>query len=343
MCTLCAEFAPWETECPYLAPLPDDEAGEAVSSSLPVYSYDQIADQLTSGYWGGSTYAFDVAPGGTLTVDVAGLTEDGQEMARLALKAWGEVTGIAFAEVADVAASATVTESGDAAPGTATAETMAVGEDFAGTIGAPGDRDSVALSLIGGERITLRVTSDDAGGTLLDGIDSELKTERVANPHLPTDSAPFYSAGVPVLALFTGLHDDYHTPADTVDKIDFDGLAKVSNYLQAVTSATANLDAAPDYVKVERRRNRSRVLLGIRMQDAPDAAGSKVLQVVPDSPAEKAGIEDGDVIVSLDGKEVKDNQSLQAILNKLQPEKEIPMKVQRGEERRDLKITPAKR
>ena len=45
------------------------------------------------------------------------------------------------------------------------------------------------------------------------------------------------------------------------------------------------------------------------------------------------------VVDELDGKEVKGNQSLQAILNKLQPEKEIPMKVLRGEERRDLKIT----
>ena len=65
----------------------------------PKVNYDQIADYLTDGYWewaGGSRHAFDVAPGGTLTADITGLTAEGQQLARWALEAWTNVTGINF-------------------------------------------------------------------------------------------------------------------------------------------------------------------------------------------------------------------------------------------------------
>ena len=48
------------------------------SNSLPVFSTDQIADQLTNGYWGGPSYKFDVGVGDTLIVDLAGLSQSGQ-------------------------------------------------------------------------------------------------------------------------------------------------------------------------------------------------------------------------------------------------------------------------
>ena len=62
-------------------------------------NYDQIADYLTDGYWewaGGSRRTFDVAPGGTLTADITGLTAEGQQLARWALESWTKVTGINF-------------------------------------------------------------------------------------------------------------------------------------------------------------------------------------------------------------------------------------------------------
>ena len=66
----------------------------------PVWNYDQIADQLVSGYWGGSTHRFNVTSGGQLTVNVTALTVAGQNLARAALAAWTDVTGIRFVAVA---------------------------------------------------------------------------------------------------------------------------------------------------------------------------------------------------------------------------------------------------
>ncbi|AYF02263.1 hypothetical protein PY32053_02670 [Paracoccus yeei] len=79
------------------------EASRAGAYSLKmtdaVYTIPQIAQQLTDGYWqsiGASRRAFDVAPGQVLNVDISGLDGPGQRLARAALEAWTDVTGIRF-------------------------------------------------------------------------------------------------------------------------------------------------------------------------------------------------------------------------------------------------------
>ena len=66
-------------------------------------TYDEIADQLTDGYWepiGLARHSFNVEPGSTLTADITALTPEGQQLARWALEAWTNVTGIEFRFVA---------------------------------------------------------------------------------------------------------------------------------------------------------------------------------------------------------------------------------------------------
>ena len=73
----------------------------AFPAPTPVlYTNDQIALQLTNGYWGGGSHRFNVTAGGTLNFNVQGLTVDGQNLARQALLLWSDATGINFNEVA---------------------------------------------------------------------------------------------------------------------------------------------------------------------------------------------------------------------------------------------------
>ena len=75
-----------------------------VENTIPVGSYDEIADYLADGYWewlGGSRVAFPVGPGGTLTADISVLPEAGRQLARWAFEAWTNVTGIGFEVVED--------------------------------------------------------------------------------------------------------------------------------------------------------------------------------------------------------------------------------------------------
>ena len=65
----------------------------------PVYTNDQIADQLARGYWDGTAHPFNVSSGGSLTVNVAALTPESRFLAQEALRIWSEITGITFVEI----------------------------------------------------------------------------------------------------------------------------------------------------------------------------------------------------------------------------------------------------
>lgn len=169
VCILCQSSQPWSEVCLY----PADAYGAAMpptgaSAQTLVYSYDQIADQLTDGFWayfGGGSRSFDVTTGDTLYVDITGLTSDGQSMARQALDAWTVVTGITFVEVnSNAAPNNTIAEQADAPATIATPYLMQVGDDFTGTLSTGADRDTVAINLVAGQAITIELSGDVAGG-----------------------------------------------------------------------------------------------------------------------------------------------------------------------------------
>ncbi len=101
MCTICAEFRPYLSDCDYARVSQDDgrDGGTGGGTALPVFTLDEIADQLTDEYRGGVSFKYDVSPGDTLTADITGLTEEGQQLARWAMDAWTAVSGLHFSEV----------------------------------------------------------------------------------------------------------------------------------------------------------------------------------------------------------------------------------------------------
>jgi serralysin len=70
-------------------------AAAAPGVSAP-FTLDQIAEQLTSGYWGGEEFKFQLNGARTLTYNVTGLSTAERAIAVAALEAWSEVTGITF-------------------------------------------------------------------------------------------------------------------------------------------------------------------------------------------------------------------------------------------------------
>jgi hypothetical protein len=62
-----------------------------------------------------------------------------------------------------------------------------------------------------------------------------------------SDHAPFYQKGIPICFLHTGMHDDYHTPDDTADKIDYDGLTWVAKYSAHITWEMCQLPSRPQF------------------------------------------------------------------------------------------------
>ena len=78
--------------------------------------------------------------------------------------------------------------------------------------------------------------------------------------------------------------------------------------------------------------------LGVASGDAP-AGGAQVGSVVPDGPAAKAGLRQGDRIVEIAGEPVQGSDDLSASVNSHQPGEKVPVVVERSGERRTLTVT----
>lgn len=93
----------------------------------------------------------------------------------------------------------------------------------------------------------------------LDGILEEANVKgqfnlfKVASGYGPSDHQSFYVAGVPVLFFFTGLHNDYHRPSDDFDKIDFGGMARITDTVSDVAFQLAIRKDRPKYAETEKR------------------------------------------------------------------------------------------
>ncbi|HXY69314.1 MAG TPA: M28 family peptidase [Gemmatimonadales bacterium] len=72
------------------------------------------------------------------------------------------------------------------------------------------------------------VTALDTLGLAVAASHPELRLRPVIEYGGGSDHVPFAEAGVPSVALFTGLHADYHRASDAVDRVDADKAARVA-------------------------------------------------------------------------------------------------------------------
>jgi hypothetical protein len=163
----------------------------------------------------------------------------------------------------------------------------------------------------------------------------------------PSDHQSFYVRDIPVLFFFTGTHDDYHKPSDTADKINVVGAARVAQLVRGIAEAVANEPERIAFtkVKVEQRPTGGgfRVYLGTVPNYSDQADGMKLDGVRPGSPAEKAGLLAGDLVLKLGKTPVKNVYDYTYALGELSPGEEVEIVVRRNGRDVSLKITPARR
>lgn len=166
--------------------------------------------------------------------------------------------------------------------------------------------------------------------------------------YLPTDATNFYLRKVPILSAFTGAHEDYHTPRDTPDKVNYEGAVKIARLMGLIARGLA-LDAeAPGYVKVDPPKNRGargfRVYLGtIPDYSQGDIKGVKLSGVSEKGPAGVAGVKGGDTIIALGDKKILNIYDYTDAMADLKVGEETTITVQRGEEELTLKLIPGSR
>ncbi len=167
--------------------------------------------------------------------------------------------------------------------------------------------------------------------------------------YLPTDATAFYLKGVPVLNAFTGGHAEYHSPRDTVEKLNYAGLTQITRLMTGLTRSLASTEQAPDYIRIEKPRHLgSRGRLRAYLGTIPDYAqgnvtGVKLSGVATGGPADQAGVQAGDVVRELAGKAVENIYDYTFVLGSLKVDEPVGMTVLRNGQRVELTITPASR
>lgn len=88
--------------------------------------------------------------------------------------------------------------------------------------------------------------------------------------YFPSDHHPFASLGIPTLLFTTKLHQDYHTPKDTPDKIRYSTMEHLSQYLFNLVETTANMEAMLERTAFEPKDENSEDLDKIFSQNEVD-------------------------------------------------------------------------
>jgi hypothetical protein len=143
-----------------------------------------------------------------------------------------------------------------------------------------------------------------------------------------SDHWPFFLAGIPSLLFHTGLHDDYHTPRDDVEKLNIEGIKLAAAYVLEAVCRAADADELPGFRAASRSENPA--LQKVRQAPLPaaeprlgltwtwDATGDAprlaVDRLTPGGAAAAAGLRPGDQIAAVDGAPVENEFLLAAVV-----------------------------
>lgn len=134
----------------------------------------------------------------------------------------------------------------------------------------------------------------------------------------PSDHASFCEKKIPVLFFWTGVHPDYHTPLDTAERINLEGLLKIVGFVEKIVVDLTQVEKKPAFIEVKGstspRPAGNMPRLGIRPAYSDEKDGVLVDGVSDGDPAAKAGIKKGDRIMEISGKKVGNIETYMQIL-----------------------------
>jgi hypothetical protein len=155
-----------------------------------------------------------------------------------------------------------------------------------------------------------------------------------------SDQTSFFAQSVPVLHFFTGPHEDYSRVTDTADKLDYAGLAAVTDYVAELMRYLRYRDRPFTFVaagakQVEQLKTLAasgerRVSLGFIPDFTQERGGVKVGPVTPGGAAARAGLVPGDVIVAINDEATDTLVDYTAVLRQHAPGERVRLSVRRG-------------
>lgn len=167
-----------------------------------------------------------------------------------------------------------------------------------------------------------------------------------------SDHTSFHARGIPVLHFFSNTHPEYHRVEDDWELVNAEGMDQVTDLVAAVVRAVVPATGLASLTPVEGAGNPHggftsgdassmasgfRVRLGTIPDYSRESGGMAITAVRDGSPAAKAGLTGGDIIVQFGPHEIDNVYDYMAALNEYDPGDEVEIVVLRGEERLTLK------
>ncbi|MBZ5601897.1 MAG: M28 family peptidase [Acidobacteriia bacterium] len=162
-----------------------------------------------------------------------------------------------------------------------------------------------------------------------------------------SDHTSFTTKSIPTLFFFSGLHGDYHKPSDTADKIDAGDAAKLLDYIAQLAVHLENDASRPQFVRVAEPSMPSGSSgggsgYGPNFGSIPDfnepPKGVRFADVRDGTPAAKAGLKAGDILIEFDGKEIGNLYDFTYALRAHKPGDLVLVKVIRGTQTIEAKV-----
>ena len=166
---------------------------------------------------------------------------------------------------------------------------------------------------------------------------SQLNFFRETKAFGPSDHASFYAKQIPVLHLFTGLHEDYHRPGDDIEEVNVQGIRRTVDVLEYVVSELQKVPQRPDYIENKKwisvgRHAGGRSRLGLIPNLNSPVPGYALLSIVQNSPAHHAGLKTGDVIIEVNETKIETRKDLWKIVDSLKPKTILTINYRRNDE-----------
>lgn len=157
----------------------------------------------------------------------------------------------------------------------------------------------------------------------------------------PSDHASFYIENIPVVHFFSGQHEDYHKPSDDENLINYVGMSNSLNVMEQLVSLNNKRGKLP-FTKTQDAtagRTKFKVTLGVMPDYSYSGKGMRIDGVTDGKPAQKAGLQKGDIIMMLGDMPVNGIEDYMVGLGKINPENPSKVVVLRGTETLTLPIT----
>jgi hypothetical protein len=172
----------------------------------------------------------------------------------------------------------------------------------------------------------------------------------------PSDHMSFAQKKIPVLFLFSGMHADYHTPTDTAEKVNYEGIDQAVALTERLIGEMATMPIEPYITKFDSlgalaasagdtSSNGRRAALGVIPDYGTDdtTPGVKIMGTHPGSAAEQAGMRGGDILIAIGSARIDSLYDLEDFLERAKPGDKVKLVFLREKQRIESAATLGER